>query len=411
MTEQLVHFEDLDAIKLQIYEFSNAYQTACICDSNQIASALKQDVYELIAGLGELQVFEQNNTAFEAIESCQQWIFGNVNYQPIETQFKNSLFVPELVFMIKRNEKILHIINNGINTIDFENALSKFTSTIFKPIDIEKTGLKFKELSSKADYLNTVHQIRQDIIEGTFYEMNYCIGFEAAFETKQLLHYFLKLKNSSPAPFSAFLKTKNTSLLCNSPERFIKKQGQHLISQPIKGTNAVHSANNEQQQLSLKNSEKERAENVMIVDLVRNDLSKICKTGTVKAIELFGVYTFKSVNHLISSVEGQMKADIQLKDCFEALFPMGSMTGAPKIEVMNHIKTYENMERGFYSGCIGYISPNKDFDFNVVIRTLEYQNNEKTLVYKVGSAITYDSNAEQEYEECLLKAKNLLDLF
>jgi para-aminobenzoate synthetase component 1 len=161
----------------------------------------------------------------------------------------------------------------------------------------------------------------------------------------------------------------------------------------------------------LQNDEKERAENVMIVDLVRNDLSKICEAGSVKVEELFGTYAFKSLNHLISSIKGKLKKGNNIQSIFEALFPMGSMTGAPKKEVMFHIDKYENTPRNIYSGCLGYIDPSKNFDFNVVIRSLEFQKKEQTFLYQVGSAITFDSIPEKEYEECLLKATNIQTLF
>jgi para-aminobenzoate synthetase component 1 len=149
----------------------------------------------------------------------------------------------------------------------------------------------------------------------------------------------------------------------------------------------------------------------MIVDLVRNDLARICLSGTVKVDELCGAYTYRSVNHLVSSVSGELKPEVGLTDIFQAMFPMGSMTGAPKLEVMKHIELYETGSRGIYSGCIGYISPDGDFDFNVVIRTLVYEPDSGKVSYRVGSAITYDSIPEKEYEECMLKGSRLASVF
>jgi para-aminobenzoate synthetase component 1 len=184
------------------------------------------------------------------------------------------------------------------------------------------------------------------------------------------------------------------------------------LSQPIKGTNKRLLGDENTHQLNvLSSSVKERAENVMIVDLVRNDMSKISKPGSVKVKELCGAYAYKSVNHLVSTVESELIEDISCSNAFDALFPMGSMTGAPKIEVMKHILDYENQERGFYSGCIGYLDPNGNFDFNVCIRTLIYNAKQKEISYNVGSAITYDSCPEEEYEECLIKGSRMLSVF
>jgi para-aminobenzoate synthetase component 1 len=195
--------------------------------------------------------------------------------------------------------------------------------------------------------------------------------------------------------------------LCASPERFIKKEGNKILSQPIKGTakrNLNDAVEDEKLKELLQQSQKEKSENVMIVDLVRNDLSKICKAGTVEVEELMGVYSFKQVHQMISTVVGELKDDINFYDVLKALFPMGSMTGAPKYKVMQLIEQYEKTQRNIYSGSIGYISPNNDFDFNVVIRSIAYNANTKYLNYQVGGAITHYCNAEQEYEECLLKA-------
>jgi para-aminobenzoate synthetase component I len=148
----------------------------------------------------------------------------------------------------------------------------------------------------------------------------------------------------------------------------------------------------------------------MIVDLVRNDLAKICKTGTIRVEELFGTYPFALVNQMISTISGRLNEGTTLSEIFKALFPMGSMTGAPKIEVMKNIEEYENAERGLYSGCIGYVMPDGNFDFNVVIRTMVEDKLKSLVSYQVGGAITYDSIPENEYEECLLKAKGLIDL-
>jgi para-aminobenzoate synthetase component 1 len=195
--------------------------------------------------------------------------------------------------------------------------------------------------------------------------------------------------------------------LCASPERYLQKKGNRIISQPIKGTikrDAVNEANDLQLQEALLASEKDKAENVMVVDLVRNDLSKVCEEGSVKVEELFGLYSFPQVHQLISTISGQLKKGIDLSAILQASFPMGSMTGAPKQRVMELIERYEKTKRGLYSGAVGYITPNKDFDFNVVIRSILYNANTHYLSYQVGGGITFYSDAEKEDEECLTKA-------
>jgi para-aminobenzoate synthetase component 1 len=196
-------------------------------------------------------------------------------------------------------------------------------------------------------------------------------------------------------------------LLCASPERFLQKKGRRIISQPIKGTarrNTASKEADEQLKEQLHQSQKDRSENVMVVDLVRNDLSKICKEATVQTEELCGIYSFPQVHQLISTVTGELSEGIDFSKILRATFPMGSMTGAPKIRVMQLIERYEKTKRGIYSGCIGYISPANDFDFNVVIRSIMYNAASRYLSYQVGGGITFYSDAEKEYEECLLKA-------
>lgn len=406
-------FDNLIDIKLKIYNFSNQFDTSCICDSNEMSSAFNIEKYELIAGFGINKLLPNENHIFwSTIKKSKHWILGQFNYQlPFNETLQHFLFEPKIVLLIHKNSNCLQLINNGISSTDFEALIEQFSQTVNHFEDTPKISLHFEGLTQKEDYLKTVSQIKKDIYNGKYYEMNYCIGFKSKPVNTQLLPLFVKLTQESKAPFAAYLNTKNFAILCNSPERFLYKDDKTLYSQPIKGTNKKQSIDNDKQMLMLQYDEKERAENVMIVDLVRNDLSKICETGSVKVEELFGVYAFKSLNHLISTIKGELKQDINIQSIFESLFPMGSMTGAPKKEVMKHIDKYENTPRGIYSGCIGYIDPQKNLDFNVVIRSLEYQKREQTFLYQVGSAITYDSVPEKEFEECLLKATNIQSLF
>jgi para-aminobenzoate synthetase component 1 len=220
---------------------------------------------------------------------------------------------------------------------------------------------------------------------------------------------FAGLNSVAPAPFTTFFKYHDKYLLCASPERFLAKQNHILIAQPIKGTRKRRADVFTDSQIAeaLANSEKDRAENIMIVDLLRNDLSRVCVPGSVVVSELCKVYSFSHVHQMISTVIGEIKPEIEFADVLKATFPMGSMTGAPKIQVMKDIERFENFSRGWYSGCLGYWE-NGDFDLNVVIRALQADTKSENMYYHVGGAITYDSVPEEEYQECLQKAAGLL---
>jgi para-aminobenzoate synthetase component I len=218
---------------------------------------------------------------------------------------------------------------------------------------------------------------------------------------------------ASPNPLAAMYKFNNRYCICASPERYLQRKGNTILSQPIKGTSKrdladpVNDAINKQYLLT---SQKEKSENVMVVDLVRNDLSKVCVESSVKVDELFGVYSFPQVHQMISTVSGVVNENINWIDAVKATFPMGSMTGAPKKKVMELIDQYEQTKRGLFSGALGYIKPNGDFDFNVVIRSILYNDDTNYLSFQAGSGITFYSDAEKEYEECLLKAAAMLKI-
>ncbi|GGF07030.1 anthranilate synthase component I family protein [Hymenobacter cavernae] len=264
----------------------------------------------------------------------------------------------------------------------------------------------------KADYLTTVEAIREDILNGEVYELNLCMEFYAEAVALDPAATFRRLNEASPMPFAGFYKWEDYYLLCASPERFLAHYYPSIISQPIKGTvrRGATPAEDEQQRQQLLHDEKERAENLMIVDLVRNDLARVAKTGSVQVPELFGLYPFRNVWQMISTVEAELRPDVDVVDVLRATFPMGSMTGAPKVRAMQLIEHYERTRRGLYSGSLGYVWPDGEFEFNVVIRSLQYNAATGYLSFQVGSAITYDSVPEREYEECLLKAKAILEV-
>lgn len=265
--------------------------------------------------------------------------------------------------------------------------------------------------TGREEYIQNVQAIRQQIEEGTYYEINYCIEYTADDVQLDTVHTFTCLNEKSGAPFSCFVKHNDSYLMCASPERFLKKTGQTVIAQPIKGTAPVGktAAENETIRQQLYHNEKERAENVMIVDLMRNDLARSCKPGTVITEELFGIYTFKSVNQMISTIRGEIRGDVPFTDAIRNAFPMGSMTGAPKVKVMEHIDRLETFRRGLFSGSVGYVDEQNNFDLNVVIRCILYNASTGRLEIPVGSAITYDSVPEEEWKEVLLKAQKTLE--
>ncbi len=258
---------------------------------------------------------------------------------------------------------------------------------------------------SREEYLAQVNSLKNHIQLGDIYEANYCMEFSAADAIINPYTTYKRLVSASPMPFATFVKTAGRYLLCASPERFAKKEGSKVYSQPIKGTSprGVDEATDKANAEVLVSSEKERAENVMIVDLVRNDLGRTAKVGSVKVDELFGVYHFPKVHHMISTVSAEVEEGRGFAEVIKKAFPMGSMTGAPKIRAMQLIDKHEAGARGLFSGSVGYITPEGDFDFNVVIRSIFYNEDTKRLWYWAGSAITAKADAEQEYEECLLK--------
>ncbi|MGM0588625.1 MAG: aminodeoxychorismate synthase component I [Bacteroidota bacterium] len=268
-----------------------------------------------------------------------------------------------------------------------------------------RVGL-FTPSISKQDYLDRIKQIQDDIFEGLYYEMNFTYPLRGAFEGDSL-RWYNQLQHAGPVPFGAYLDIGDVQVACLSPERFLQKKKTHLISQPIKGTRGKGETPEADRQIrrELQHATKDRAENLMIVDLVRNDFNRIAIPSTVSVDRLFEIQSFPTVHQMVSSVHAEVEAEVHPVEILAACFPMGSMTGAPKIEVMKRIEQLENYRRGIYSGAIGYLNPEGDFDFNVVIRTAIIQQNQ--VVYPVGGAITSDSDPEEEWQETIIKARAL----
>jgi para-aminobenzoate synthetase component 1 len=314
-----------------------------------------------------------------------------------------NFFVPECIILFEKNQ--LSIQSEDVNYYynEIKNVLSSSESK-------EEGEFKISHLvawTNKSEYINTVEKLRNHIEEGDIYEINYCINFSAYSQQINPIQVFKQLCQNSPAPFASFLKMDKKYIVSASPERYIKLKDNKIISQPIKGTarRGKTDLEDKENKKQLSESEKERAENMMIVDLVRNDLAKSAKTGSVKVDEIFGIYSFQQVHQMISTISAEKRDTVHPVDVIKNAFPMGSMTGAPKIRAMELIEEYENSKRNVFSGSIGYFNGENEFDFNVLIRSIYYDEETNNLNYQVGSAITYDSDAEAEYEECLLKAK------
>ncbi len=275
----------------------------------------------------------------------------------------------------------------------------------------DQEQILFEPELNKEDYLTYIQKIKKHIQLGDIYETNFCYQWNSKAISFNGLSIFKKLSSLTEAPFSIYANLGNHIIISASPERFIKKTGNKLLSQPIKGTAKRGTDENEDGYIieQLKKDPKERTENIMIVDLVRNDLSKIAVKNSVKVDNLCSVHTFKNIHQMISDVSCEIKKGTLFSDVIKATFPMGSMTGVPKIKAMELMEKYESSKRGLYSGSIGLISPNGDFDMNVIIRTLLYNKTNHCLSFSVGGAITMESDPEKEYEETLTKASSILE--
>ena len=351
-----------------------------------------------------------------------KYIFGALNYNlkneidSLNSRKKDSVEFPNILFWVPKY--VVKIKNEHFEFLQGEKNEESFTflnDFLEEEMDMNFHMLKneIKARTSKENYFNDVRNIKALLQRGDIYEVNYCQEYFAEnIDIKFPLDLYFKLNNIAKAPFSSYFKFDEFLVFCNSPERYINYQEGKLISQPIKGTSARNSDKtiDESNKSDLKNNPKERSENIMIVDLVRNDLSKIAEKDSVKVDELCEIYTFPTVHQMISTVSCIPKVNTSFTDILRATFPMGSMTGAPKISAMKIIDEQEDFNRGLYSGSLGYISPDGSFDFNVVIRSLIYNSNKKYLSCAVGSAITILSDEEKEYEECQFKIEKLLSV-
>jgi para-aminobenzoate synthetase component 1 len=346
------------------------------------------------------------------IASHQTWVFGWLSYEAkndiehLHSQ-ESELNLPKLCLIVPEN--VVRWNDDGYEVVKGRWD-EQFLDWGKRDFPIENEGITLNPRMRKEQYLTAINKLLQHIQAGDIYEVNYCQEFRAHVALKDPIAVWKKMLSMTHAPFSLYVQHNSHHVLCASPERYLSMTDRVVTSQPIKGTirRGITEQEDEELERRLRESRKEQSENVMIVDLVRNDLSKSAEKGSVKVTELFGIHSFKTVHHMISTITAKVKDGVTFSRLIRDTFPMGSMTGAPKVRAMQLIDTYEKSARGLYSGTIGYITPEGDFDFNVVIRSLIYDESKPYLSCSVGSAITALSDPEAEYDECLLKAEALL---
>jgi para-aminobenzoate synthetase component 1 len=395
---------DIENLLKKLVCFSNSFNYFSIHVSNNHPSN-----YEIIAAFGAKKII---HSLRELHLNDGEFKFGFISYD-LKNQLENlqsnqkdeyklddvCFFIPEIIIVFKDGE-----IN--VSPQESENEFYLFDN--YRPNKTKnKQAINIKCSTTKEEYLSSVNQLKNHIQKGDIYEINYCINHYSSDAELDPDDLFLRLNAISEAPFASYTRLNNTYIICSSPERFICKQENKIITQPIKGT-APRGKNiilDETNKNNLRKDAKEINENVMIVDVSRNDLSRIAKKSTVQASRLFDVETYKQVHQLVSTVTCTIKDDISFESIVRATFPPASMTGAPKIRAMQLIDEYENFRRGAYSGSIGFIDNKGDFDFNVVIRSIIYNAKTNYFSFASGSAITSKCDPEKEYEECKLKAK------
>ena len=413
--------------KNHLLQWTQQFQEVVWLDSNNYSQT--HGTFQAILAVDAFTALKTDSqNAFDKLKEYQtitsDWLFGYLSYDlknDVEKLRSNNFdglsfpdlyfFQPKKLFLFSENSVELHYLN--MVSDELESDWKAISEIIFKLEEPETSkALSISLRTSKDNYLQKVGEILDHIKRGDIYEANICQEFYSEDAEIDPLETFLHLNKISKPPFSVFLKLNELFALSASPERYIRKTGTSVISQPIKGT-AKRLKNKEEdlkmaQQLAI--DPKERSENIMITDLVRNDLSRIAEKGSVSVEELCKIYTFEQVHQMISTVTCTVPENISSIEILRNTFPMGSMTGAPKISAMQIIEEIEDAKRGLYSGTIGYFSPSGDFDFNVVIRSILYNSSKKYVSFSVGGAITINSIPEKEYEECLLKAKAMREV-
>lgn len=414
------HISNPEHFKQQLLNWSQQFREVVFLDSNSYPQEYSSfDCLLAVDAFTSLKTDSHN--AFEDLKQYQQttkdWLFGYLSFDlKNDVEELNSsnfdgldfpdlfFFQPKKIFLLRENQleiQYLFLCDDEVED-DFEEIV-QIENDSFETLN----NVEVQQRISKDLYVEKVTKMLEHIHKGDMYEANFCMEFFAENAIINPLEKFQKLNKISKAPFSVFFKNHKHFLLSASPERYLKRVGEILISQPIKGTSKRFSdpVEDEKSKQFLESDSKERAENIMITDLVRNDLSHTAQKGSVDVVELCKIYSFLQVHQMISTITSKLDTQYSPIDVLKTTFPMGSMTGAPKISVMKIIENLEETKRGLYSGSIGYFTPEGDFDFNVVIRSILYNQENKYVSFSVGSAITAQSIPENEYEECLLKAK------
>lgn len=419
------YIDNPNQFKQHLLTWAQQFREVVFLDSNNYPQQYSSyDCILAVDAFTSIKTDYQN--AFEDLKQYQQiskdWLFGYLAYDlknDIEVLNSNNFdgldfpelffFQPKKIFLLKGNQLEIQYLNLCDDEVeaDFEEIRLQIAGCRLQVAEIQISEIDIKQRISKENYLEKVSKILEHIHRGDIYEANFCMEFYAENTMINPLEKFLKLNEISKSPQAAFFKNNIQFLLSASPERYIKKEGELLISQPIKGTakRFKDPIEDKKSKKLLASDPKERAENIMVTDLVRNDLSRTAQKGSVKVEELCVIYSFEQVHQMISTITSKLDIQYTGVDVIKTTFPMGSMTGTPKLSVLKIIEELEETKRGLYSGAVGYFTPNGDFDFNVVIRSILYNQEKKYASFSVGSAITSLSIPENEYEECLLKAK------
>jgi para-aminobenzoate synthetase component 1 len=418
------NLSDAKLFKQELLSWSQQFREVVFLDSNEYPQ--KYSNYDCVLAVDAFtSITTDYHNAFEDLKQYQQttkdWLFGYFSYdlkndtESLQSRNYDGLefpdlffFQPKKLFLLKGNQLEMHYLNMCDDEIecDFESLLkqTETTTEIFEPLNIQQR-------ISKEFYLEKVSKMLDYINKGDIYEANFCMEFYAEGEINPISK-FQRLNEISKPPFAVYFKNNKHFLLSASPERYLKKEGIKIISQPIKGTakRFLDAKEDEIAKQNLALDPKERSENIMITDLVRNDLSRTAQIGSVQVEELCGIYSFLQVHQMISTVTSLIDNQYSVIEVIKNSYPMGSMTGAPKISALKIIEELEETKRSLYSGAVGYFTPNGDFDFNVVIRSILYNQENQYVSFSVGSAITSKSIPEKEYEECLLKANAMLNV-
>lgn len=416
---------DTERFKNQLLLWAQAFREVVFLDSNHYHQ--RYSSYDCVLAVDAFtSVKTDYSNAFDDLKQYQQqtkdWLFGYLSYDlknDIEDLHSNNFdglefpdlffFQPKKLFLLKGNTLEIHYLRLCDDEIESDFIAITNNNVTLSVVEGQP---KIQQRISKESYLTKVTEMLSHIHRGDIYEANFCMEFYAENAPIEPVEIYQKLNAISHPPFATYFKNNHQYLLCASPERYLRKQGNKVISQPIKGTAKRHSDKvlDELSKTELAQNPKERSENVMIVDLVRNDLSHTATKGSVIVEELCEIYSFEQVHQMISTIVSTVEDVTSPIEILKSTFPMGSMTGAPKISAMKIIEDLEATKRGLYSGAVGYFTPDNDFDFNVVIRSILYNAQNEYLSFSVGSAITSQANPEQEYEECLLKAKAMFEV-